>query len=562
MNAHADKASKNKGQAIANGLTSLKSESKSAFQFADNRPEAVAQRELQELANNSLQVSRLGFLQQLASNSPQGSQLRSLQQLANNSPQTKQVAQLRALANAKALSPIQEKIANGVAQLAQAPEEEELIQGKFETVQLQQNKSDSKPRENKTGLPDNLKAGIESLSGLSLDHVKVHYNSAQPAQLNALAYAQGSDIHLAPGQEQHLPHEAWHIVQQAQGRVQPTMQMKDGVPVNDDAGLEREADVMGGRAAQPTTGHKTQRKGKLAMEKHNSSPIAQLRCFSDALTDNKILPPRDYTEVSGGGTLATAVAGATEADLVTAKNTQESANIGKALNQAGDRFAEIGIKVNAILAGYGAGVFAPWNGGETANMLEPFIYRIKVPYKKGNKKNHIELDYQSATAFRGYIVRQKDSDDESTSFIHNAGTSNPTIKGQVNTFNMAHANTGDQALSNNLKQEDSKSKETNEARIDARTKLAGEGARWLLVRNNYTTIADDSRIWTQHKGKVYSVSFKTLWLSWAGVFGFDYNIEDAVVADKLVNDGNWADTPDVVKRNRWAAKKHDIEVHK
>ena len=30
---------------------------------------------------------------------------------------------------------------------------------------------------------------------------------------DALAYAQGSDIHLAPGQEQHLPHEAWHVVQ-------------------------------------------------------------------------------------------------------------------------------------------------------------------------------------------------------------------------------------------------------------------------------------------------------------------------------------------------------------
>jgi Domain of unknown function (DUF4157) len=103
-------------------------------------------------------------------------------------------------------------------------------------------------RPNKTGLPDNLKAGVESLSGLSMDHVKVHYNSSQPAQLNALAYAQGSDIHVAPGQERHLPHEAWHVVQQAQGRVKPTMQMKDGVPVNDDAGLEREADVMRERA--------------------------------------------------------------------------------------------------------------------------------------------------------------------------------------------------------------------------------------------------------------------------------------------------------------------------
>lgn len=66
-------------------------------------------------------------------------------------------------------------------------------------------------------MPDQLKSGIESLSGLAIDHVQVHYNSAQLAQLNAHAYAhayaQGSDIHVAPGQEQNLPHEAWHIVQ-------------------------------------------------------------------------------------------------------------------------------------------------------------------------------------------------------------------------------------------------------------------------------------------------------------------------------------------------------------
>lgn len=102
---------------------------------------------------------------------------------------------------------------------------------------------------NKTGLPDGLKAGVENLSGMSMDHVRVHYNSAQPAQLNAHAYAQGSDIHLGPGQEKHLPHEAWHVVQQMQGRVRPTMQMKAGVGVNDDVGLEGEADVMGARAA-------------------------------------------------------------------------------------------------------------------------------------------------------------------------------------------------------------------------------------------------------------------------------------------------------------------------
>lgn len=98
------------------------------------------------------------------------------------------------------------------------------------------------------GLPNQLKAGIEGLSGMSMDHVKVHYNSSQPAQLNAHAYAQGHEIHLGPGQEKHLPHEAWHVVQQAQGRVRPTIQMMAGVKVNDDKSLEAEADLMGSRA--------------------------------------------------------------------------------------------------------------------------------------------------------------------------------------------------------------------------------------------------------------------------------------------------------------------------
>lgn len=128
------------------------------------------------------------------------------------------------------------------------PKEVGLLQGKFAPVQCAEAEPDRESRENKTGLPDNLKAGIEALSGMTLDQVKVHYNSAQPAQLNALAYAQGNDIHIAPGQEQHLPHEAWHVVQQGQGRVQPRMQMKDGVPVNDNAALEHEADVMGAMA--------------------------------------------------------------------------------------------------------------------------------------------------------------------------------------------------------------------------------------------------------------------------------------------------------------------------
>ncbi len=101
--------------------------------------------------------------------------------------------------------------------------------------------------ENRTGLPDHLKAGIEALSGYPLDDVRVHYDSDRPATVQALAYTQGTDIHVAPGQERHLPHEAWHVVQQMAGRVQPTTEI-DGVPINDSVELEREADAMGAKA--------------------------------------------------------------------------------------------------------------------------------------------------------------------------------------------------------------------------------------------------------------------------------------------------------------------------
>lgn len=106
---------------------------------------------------------------------------------------------------------------------------------------------------NNTGLPDSLKTGVENLSGVSLDNVQVHYNSPEPAQLAAHAYAQGNEIHLGPGQEKHLPHEAWHVAQQAQGRVQETAQMK-GVSINGDSGLEKEADTMGAKAMKVGTG--------------------------------------------------------------------------------------------------------------------------------------------------------------------------------------------------------------------------------------------------------------------------------------------------------------------
>lgn len=169
----------------------------------------------------------------------------------------------------------------------------------------------SSPAQNSTGLPDRLKAGVESLSGLSLDDVKVHYNSPEPARMQALAYTRGADIHVAPGQEAHLPHEAWHVVQQKQGRVRPTLQAK-GSSINDDRGLEREADLMGvralraggvraatGSAAQTVT--TVQRVETAAALRHTSAPmsnVAQLKTalnFSHNVTGNDVIVTAGHT---------------------------------------------------------------------------------------------------------------------------------------------------------------------------------------------------------------------------------------------------------------------------
>ena len=107
-------------------------------------------------------------------------------------------------------------------------------------------------RTDHAGLPGGLMAGVEALSGLPMDDVQVHYDSAKPAEVQALAYTEGTEVHVGPGQEQHLAHEAWHVVQQKQGRATADAHFK-GRAIATDPSLEREADVMGEAAARLAT---------------------------------------------------------------------------------------------------------------------------------------------------------------------------------------------------------------------------------------------------------------------------------------------------------------------
>ena len=157
-------------------------------------------------------------------------------------------------------STAQKKDANSAASVVDNSSQGVALQRKADSANGTVQRAETS-RPNNTGMPDNLKAGIESLSGFSMDDVRVHYNSSKPATVQALAYTQGTDIHVAPGQEKCLPHEAWHVAQQMAGRVSPTTNI-NGMPVNDNAALEHEADVMGEKAV-------TQRKENVEIKSQN-----------------------------------------------------------------------------------------------------------------------------------------------------------------------------------------------------------------------------------------------------------------------------------------------------
>lgn len=126
-------------------------------------------------------------------------------------------------------------------------------------------------------LPPNVEADMEASFGADFSGVRIHQDS-QADSLGALAYTQGSDIHLAPGQyaphtqggKELLGHELAHVLQQSEGHVRTTA-FAGGVPLNDDPALEREADDLGARAARG------ERVGRVVAASSSGGDLAKLK---------------------------------------------------------------------------------------------------------------------------------------------------------------------------------------------------------------------------------------------------------------------------------------------
>ncbi|MFZ1357403.1 MAG: DUF4157 domain-containing protein [Saprospiraceae bacterium] len=108
-----------------------------------------------------------------------------------------------------------------------------------------------------SGMPDETLNKMSASFGSDFSDVNIHSDSKRATDAGALAYTQGNDIHFAPGQydpssqsgQELLGHELTHVQQQREGRVQANNEV-NGLPLNDDKGLEQEADEMGSKVSQ------------------------------------------------------------------------------------------------------------------------------------------------------------------------------------------------------------------------------------------------------------------------------------------------------------------------
>lgn len=136
-------------------------------------------------------------------------------------------------------------------------------------------------------LPEDVRGRMERSLGADFSAVRVHIGEAAPA-VGARAYAQGSDLHFAPGEYQPetargqelIGHELTHVVQQAEGRV-PVTQQRKGQGMNDDSSLEREADERGAKAARgEPAGGETSSSGRVAAGP-SSAPLQRMKFLPD-----------------------------------------------------------------------------------------------------------------------------------------------------------------------------------------------------------------------------------------------------------------------------------------
>jgi hypothetical protein len=369
----------------------------------------------------------------------------------------------------------------------------------------------------RAGLPAGLKAGVELLSGLAMDDVRVHRNSSEPAKLGAAAYTQGGEIHVGPGQDRHLAHEAWHVVQQKQGRVKPSLQMK-GVAINNDDALEREADRLGAQALRAGAD------GPAA----SAPPRAPAVAASGTRQLKTLAAPNGVTAIAAPA-LVYFNSGAHDINILWRTAVHEAATRPALLTTIAQEAGTLAATIDGLAA-------AGWTpnannaGSNDIDTVDPVRVRFRGRYGVHPNWRNLNLDYHYGSKWAGYVVHVYDTggggiDKE----MHDRESNIPiTADEYSSTHDIPH-----QAPNWALEQTHGKHA------ADAVTKIAGEGARWNVIAANAGKVRNDTKIFTNQRSDgaltagVRYVLFQDLWKSWDLTFNKAWGISNNALAAVL-----------------------------
>ncbi len=181
-----------------------------------------------------------------------------------------------------------------------------------------------------------------------------------------------------------------------------------------------------------------------------------------------------------------------------------------------------------------AQINAGWRANANVPLVDPFLYRPLATVAG----NPFSVSYQHSPDWPGYVTYITDG--ASTASMRVAGAiAHAGTAGIPAEFGRKHHETDHSVLANDLTLNALDTRVTNERRLDSMTKLAGEGARFLCVRNNLARMTDKSRFYVVGAEESRYVTLEDLWSSWATAFGKANNIANATVRAEILNGNNW-----------------------
>ncbi len=366
-----------------------------------------------------------------------------------------------------------------------------------------------------------------------VSHVKAHTGPSAAkanAAMGAQAYATGNHIAFGGSPDLHTTaHEAAHVVQQQAG-----VSLAGGVGKGGDK-YEQHADrvadaVVAGRSAEGLLGEmgggpSVQRREARSVQRQQGRYVQRQSLEQAGLTAGLT---EDGTSAVVGAALTV------KKYKVVVPQSEIQPGRTEALQKASEKNAELGGKLNAKVPS-GKVIFTKdasnFDKSTIKETIDPFVLEVAVPFTKDGAQHTLTCEYQHARQFSGYV--SKVTDTSNAAVPAEGGQMVAAARGApmaAGTYGVDHHDAGSANVA------DTAGAGGGAENLDAYTKIAGEGSRWLCVRNHASKLQNDSWFFTSHATdptKVWAVNFVSLYRQWDATFNKAFNIPDATVAAKL-----------------------------